>query len=354
MKLKSKPDLSWSQPYRSSKGESVAVMSSRSEKLRQCWGKASFFWSVGWSDRQVHPKGIQAIKGKNNLSVEYTPSLPHCQGTRTQHCQTLGPLRMSPSLINSAHTHTTESSQASWIHSNRSTFCYATYTSPCLHSQGEKSARLIPACITPRPKRLSGGLASQMAWQCTKILNSPPERCFSLPRCKELHSTLAALSLFVSTGIKAGGSLAIWSLNSAGPNKLQHRSSPSPLPQHWKKPSWLQQVRSVSLDCICLGMQLHPCAASLESTINNFASTLLSQSRRKKAQLPPQTFSSKHTPSVIQAPTLTKPEPSSHIHTAGRMQWGISQCFSNQNNPCHWMQGNTCMPSLVSPFTAMF
>lgn len=155
--------------------------------------KGFFFWSVGWSDRQVHPKGIQAIKGKNNFSGKYTPSLPHRQGTHTEHCQTLGPLGMSPSLINSAHTDTTVLTSIS--DPLRSIFCCAIHASPCLHSQGEKSARLILACITPRLRQLSGSLTPLMAWQCTKILHSPPERCSSLPTCKELHSTLTALSL---------------------------------------------------------------------------------------------------------------------------------------------------------------
>lgn len=218
--------------------------------------KGSFFSEVqgGLIDRCIQ-KEFKPLKEKNSFSGEHTPSLPHCQGTHTQHCQTWGPLRMSPSLINSAHTDATESSQVSWIHSNRSTHCCATNTSPCLHSQGEKPARLIPAGVTPRPRRLSGSLPSPVAWQCTKSLNSPPERCSSLPRCKELHRTLAALSLFVSIGIKAGRSLAIWYLNSAEPSKPEHRSSP-PLQQQGEKPSWLQHAGSVRLDCICLGMQL--------------------------------------------------------------------------------------------------
>lgn len=144
---------------------------------------------------------------------------------------------MSPSLINSAHTDTTESSQASWIHLNQSIHHCATYTSLCLHSQGEKLARLIPACIAPRPRRFSGSLTSLMAWQCTKILKSPLGRCFSLPRWKLLHSSLATLLLLISTSIKAGGSLAIWYLNSPELKKLQHRCSSSPLPQQWEKPS---------------------------------------------------------------------------------------------------------------------
>lgn len=184
---------------------------------------------------------------------------------------------MSRSLINSAHTDATESSQASWIHSNRSTHCCATNTSPCLHSQGEKPARLIPAGVTPRPRRLSGSLPSPVAWQYTKSLNSPPERRSSLPRCKELHRTLAALSLFVSIGIKAGRSLAIWYLNSAEPSKPEHRSSP-PLQQQGEKPSWLQHAGCQAWLHVPGHATARPGAASLESTINDFASTLLRQS----------------------------------------------------------------------------
>lgn len=93
--------------------------------------------------------------------------------------------------------------------------------------------------------------------------NSLPEKSSSLPQCKELHGTLAAPSLFVSTEIKVGGTLAIRHLNSVEPTKLQHRTSPPPSPQLQEKPCQLQQagLHRPGHVIAC------PCAASLESTI---------------------------------------------------------------------------------------
>lgn len=191
-----------------------AVMSSRSETHENEDNPEERLLSEvqdGLVDRCIQ-KGFKPLV-EINVSREYIQTLPHCQGTQNEHCH-------RPAI--SARTDTTEASGASRTPSNRSIFCSAMYTSPCLHSQRKQNQ-----CYWYLHIQLAGQescLAAKSHWPCA---STPVSRSFlyqdanpypSLPLSQAAESSTVpwppSHPLSPHRLLKAGGSLTISHPNS--------------------------------------------------------------------------------------------------------------------------------------------